>query len=161
MMPPNINSHVDLVTSRKAICEGFLAQAQSKREKATPFIDKAKQLWQKLQNTQNINSLISQNDLRTDLIAVSGFSEKSIKNLSAGEIDAAIKIFLAELSAKYPAQFREEILYRYLLTMGDALGGQMRNLTGNDASIKFTEALLAHLRSRQLSPDKKSKNSED
>ncbi len=42
--------------------------------------------------------------------------------------------------------FVEELVYRFLLTRGDTLGGSMRNLVGALAQRKFTRALVASLR---------------
>ena len=45
-------------------------------------------------------------------------------------------------------QWKSEILYRYLLTRGDSLGGAMRNVTGALANQRFVEAVVKALRQR-------------
>ena len=142
MLPNFIRSAADLVTSHSAVRAGFLSQALTKTDKATPFIEKAKRLWSALQDVQDINSLLTNSEFRSDLIAATGFSQKACNQLSKTELDSALRDVLGRLLTTAGTEFREEILYRYLLTMGDALGGQMRNFTGADAGIRFTQSLL-------------------
>lgn len=44
------------------------------------------------------------------------------------------------------ANFVEELVYRFLLTRGDTLGGSMRNVGGFMAQCKLTRAVVTHLK---------------
>ena len=143
--------------------EGFLAQALEKNAKATPLVEAAKRFWLALQSVKNIKSLdtlLDNPQYRSGLIAAAGFSQKASGHLSKEELDDAIKRVFLTLSETSGEVFREEILYRYLLTLGDALGGQMRNFIGADAGIKFTRAIIDALpadESRNIVQNKKGK----
>jgi type II restriction enzyme len=147
-VPKFINSPSDLITSHKATVEGFLKQALAKTEKATPYSEAATKFHQALQKVQDINTLnVLLDDLnyRSGLIAAAGFSLKAAAHLTKEELDDAIKKVFSTLKDKFGESFREEIVYRYLLTMGDTLGGSMRNYVGAEAGLKLTNVLIAAL----------------
>ena len=140
-----ISQPSDLLTSHKATVEGFLEQALAKTEKATPYSEAATKFHQALQRVQDVNSLdllLDDPNYRGGLIAAAGFSLKSTNHLTKEELDEAIKRVFSTLKDKFGEAFREEIVYRYLLTMGDTLGGSMRNYIGAEAGIKLTRSLL-------------------
>ncbi len=152
MPPTHIRSASDLVTSHQAVSTGFLAQARAKTEKATPYVEKAKRLLVALNGIQNIeelDSLTEDLELREALFAAAGFSNKALanlrRNISSSELLDALGDVFRKSFAGFGEHFREEIVYRYLLTMGDTLGGSMRNLTGAQAGAKFAGALIAAL----------------
>ncbi len=153
-MPKFITNANDLVTSHKAIVEGFLKQALAKTQKATPYSEAATKFHQALQKVKDINTLdvlLDDNDYRGGLIAAAGFSLKSASHLTKQELDEAIKRVFSTLRDNFGEAFREEIVYRYLLTMGDTLGGSMRNYIGAEAGIKLTNALEDALTAQQSS----------
>ncbi len=57
----------------------------------------------------------------------------------------AIQGLISEFLEPTGLDFVEELVYRFLLTRGDTLGGSMRNVGGVLAARKFTRALLAIL----------------
>lgn len=146
----NISRHDDLVTKPDAIRDGFLKQALAKVDKAAGFVDEALEFWSALQAVKEIESLLGQSQLRNALIAAAGFSDKARNYMTAAELDAAVEAVLAKITPTDSSTFREEIYARYLLTKGDALGGQMRNWTGAMAAQQLSAALLRQLSS--LSP---------
>lgn len=154
MLPPLVQQPKDLVTSHRAVREGFLEQALVKTRKAVPYIADARRLWKVLQNAPDVYSLIDLPDIQNDLIAASGFSQKAQVRLSDEEIKSSLKNILDKIVAgKNKAAWREEILYRYLLTKGDSLGGSMRNITGALAGSQFSEAILAVLKEKSIIPN--------
>lgn len=52
-MPVLIKSAADLVTSRQATRDGFIAQALAKNQKAVPYIAQAQTLWANLQSVSD------------------------------------------------------------------------------------------------------------
>ncbi len=128
--------------------EGFLAQALVKIGKAVPFVETAHKFWAALQNVENISTLdtlLDNPQYRRGLIAAAGFSQKAATHLTKEELDDAIKRVFSTLAETVGEGFREEILYRYLLTLGDTVGGQMRNYIGAEAGIKLSRAILTAL----------------
>jgi hypothetical protein len=152
MLPPRIHAFSDLVTSHRAVCEGFLRQAQAKTERATPYVEEAQLLLKALHEVASIELLLKNHQFRDDLIVAAGFSDKAIGHLSAAELDAAVKSVFEKVAASAGTAFREKIVYRFLLTKGDALRGSMRNLTGAHAGIELTRALLNALDKRGIVP---------
>ena len=145
VVPQYINTAFDLITSREAICQGFLSQAEDKTRKANPYIEKAAEFWRKLQNAPDIATMLESIELKDDLIKAAGFSQKARNRLADNELNMALKKVLETIAHKTQNtdfDIHEEILYRYLLTMGDALGGEMRNFTGAKAGAVFAKAIL-------------------
>jgi type II restriction enzyme len=140
----------DLVTSYQAVRDGFLREAQAKQQKATPYVERGLQLWEALQTVGQIESLFALTQLRNDLIAAAGFSEKAQQRLSPDELERAVQEVFATIAAQAGPNFREEIFARYMLTKGDALGGQMRNWVGAEAAQHFTSELLAALQPHEV-----------
>ena len=129
-MLPHVRTAADLVTTHEAVRDGFLSQALAKTEKAVPYVEKAQLLQAALQKVEQVETLLGLPQFRDDLITAAGFSEKARGHLSDTELNGAVKTVYDTLFAQTGTAFRKEILYRYLLTKGDALGGQMRNWTG-------------------------------
>lgn len=144
-MPRYIQSSSDLVTSRDLTRAGFLSQALAKTEKATPYVEEAHALLIALKGVDQPDRLLSIAKFRSDLISAAGFSEKARGHLGRAELDAEVRKVLATIATNAGSQWREALLYRYLLTKGDTLGGKMRNWTGAAAQQKLTTALLAAL----------------
>ena len=141
-MLPHVRTAADLVTPHEAVRDGFLAQALAKTEKAIPYIQNAQSLWAALQKVEQVETLLGLPQFRDDLVTAAGFSEKARGHLSDAELNDAVRTVFDTLFAQAGAAFREEILYRYLLTKGDALGGQMRNWTGAAGQQKLVTALV-------------------
>lgn len=148
MTPSRIRSASDLVTSHRAVCEGFLSQALTKTEKATPFVQRAQQLWDVLKTVPDVLSVFDHPEILDDVVAAAGFSDKARSHLSVEELALALLPALRTIDEQSHGLWREEIVYRYLLTRGDTLGGIMRNITGALAGKQFSEAILAALGER-------------
>ena len=145
MIPKFIKRSEDLQTKHRAICDGFLAQAQQKTEKAQPFVEEAKAFCQALKKVKMVEELLALRNYRNDLASACGFSDKAKAQLTETELNSAIKKVLARIHKESGSEFRENVLYRYLLTKGDTLGGSMRNLTGVSAGTKLIEKILEKL----------------
>ncbi len=145
MISKFIKSAGDLQTKHRAICDGFLAQALQKTKKAEPFVEEAKVFYEALKKVKSVEELLSLSKYRNNLASACGFSDKAHSQLTEAELSGAIKKVLTRIHKETRLEFRENILYRYLLTKGDTLGGSMRNLTGTSAGIKFTEKIIQRL----------------
>lgn len=95
-----------------------------------------------MKKVSDVTKLLEVAAFRDRLLAAAGFSDKAINHLSEKELTDALEKVFQTTFHKAGANFREEIFYRYLLTKGDALGGQMRNFTGATAQAKLASALL-------------------
>jgi hypothetical protein len=147
-LPKHISGPEDLVTPHTKIREGFLRQALEKTRRVTPHIAEAKRLSKALHSVKRVEDLLQMPELGNQLISAAGFSLKAKGHLSKAELDSAIKRVLEEVKSQAGDDFREEIVYRYMLIMGDALGGSMRNVTGAAAGISFAKAIMDALRKK-------------
>lgn len=142
----HVKSPKDLVTAIDVTQSGFLRQALRKTKEANPYVDRAKYLINKLQFVKKSQDLVNMKEIREDLIAAAGFSDKAASYFPSSELEGALLKVLQEIEKKAGSDWQAEIMYRFLLTRGDTLGGVMRNILGAEAKDKFTEAILAALR---------------
>ncbi len=146
MVPKHIKRASDLVTSHQAVCSGFLDQALTKTQKATPYVEAALSFWRMLQDAAEISELLQSTEYRDHLLAAAGFSDKAMNHLSQPELSQALQKVFETFLKRSGTHFREEVFCRYLLTRGDALGGQMRNVTGAAGQTRLTKAILEALK---------------
>lgn len=147
-----IQSPKDLVTPIDITQSGFLQQALRKTREASPYVDQAKRLLNKIQVAHAPQELLGFQEIRNDLVTAAGFSDKSTNYFSASQLEEALLKVLQEIEQKAGPDWRAEITYRFLLTRGDTLGGVMRNIMGVEAKVKFTDAILSALGGRNIKP---------
>jgi type II restriction enzyme len=147
-----VQSSKDLVTPIDITQSGFLQQALRKTKEASPYVDQAKRLLNKLQAAHSPKELLGLPEIRNDLITAAGFSDKATNYFSPSELEEALLRVLREIEQRTGSDWRTEITYRFLLTRGDTLGGVMRNIMGAEAKVKFIEAILAALRDKSIKP---------
>ncbi len=133
----------DLVTSREKTRAGFIAMALEKNYIAVPYIEEAKALKSLASKIKKPKDLLQVSDLRVGLLTASGLSDKSLNYLTEADKTLAIKGLIEEFLEPAGSSFIDELVYRYLLTKGDALGGKARNLAGSLGERKFLRSLLS------------------
>jgi hypothetical protein len=138
-----IKTAEDLVTSRKETRSGFIAMALEKNYMAVPYIEEAKALKTLALQVKQPKDLLKIDDLRVGLLTASGLSDKSLNYLNDDDRTLAIKGLIEEFLEPAGEDFVDELIYRYLLTKGDALGGKARNLAGTLGERKFLRSLLS------------------
>lgn len=149
MVLPSITSHKDLVTAREATCQGFLDQAKVKTEKASVYIENAMDYWEELKRTATIFDVLDNPRLQEGLIATAGVSAKARNYLTGEDIRRILSGIIDGIPEDRRIVFREELFYRYLLTKGGTLDGEMRNYAGAHAARGFVVALLDALQTSQ------------
>lgn len=123
-----------------------------KTKRATPYVEEGLAFWRALQSVTDVMQLLGLVEHRQQLLAAAGFSDKALNHLSEDELDRALrKVF--GVFQRSGTGFREEIFFRYLLTKGDALGGQMRNVTGAAGQTKLTRGILDALTRSGITPE--------
>lgn len=138
-----IKSADALITSREETRAGFIAMALEKNNIAIPYIEEAKALKVLASQVSSPKELLHVDELRLGLLTASGLSEKSLNYLNDADRTLAIKGLIEEFLEPAGKDFVDELVYRYLLTKGDALGGKARNLAGSLGEKKFLRALLS------------------
>lgn len=141
-----IKSATDLVTVHESHRTGFLEYALRKSKESIPYIDKAKALKLILeQKTKNPRDILSLDEIKSSCYEAAGVSVKANKYLNNDDLNDILLEFIKEFLEPAGKQYIEELIYRYLLTLGDALGGRMRNLVGTIANEKLTRCVISQL----------------
>ena len=130
MTPRHIRTAAALITSHEATCQGFLDQARVKTERAAPYVSAALQFWQELQGAGSVEDLAGNERIQDQLISTAGVSAKARGYLQPADIARILSAVMEGIPKDRKDQFREEVFYRYLLTKGASLDGEMRNYTG-------------------------------
>ena len=141
----HLSSSVDLITPPEEIRAGFVALALERSRQATPFVEQARALKVKAMSTKYPNDLLEIEDIRTALLTAAGFSEKATTHTEVTDETVAIQSFIEKFLEPAGPNFVEELVYRFLLTRGDSLGGSMRNIAGKLAERKLTRAIISAL----------------
>lgn len=132
----------DLITSPEATRAGFVALASEKNRKASPYVAEARALQQIASTVQEPIELLNIKGIEAALLTAAGLSDKALPHLSPQDKTEAIMGLIKKFLEPAGNQFIEELIFRFLLTRGDALGGSMRNVGGVLAQQKLTRAII-------------------
>ena len=141
----HLSSNYDLITPAEEVRAGFVALALERSRQATPFVEQARALKVRAMRAQRPLDLLNMEDIRSAILTASGFSEKAAKHTQEADETAALQSFIENFLEPAGAHFVEELVYRFLLTRGDSLGGTMRNIGGKLAERKIARALISAL----------------
>jgi hypothetical protein len=142
----HLSSSDDLVTTYEAVRAGFIALALEKNRRATPFVAQAMALKLSASQAETPARLLDIEEIRLALLAAAGLSDKAITHLRPEDKEEAIQGLIQNFLEPAGASFVEELVFRFLLTRGDTLGGSMRNVGGALAQRKLTRAIISTLR---------------
>ena len=144
-MPFNnhLKSYEDLITPYEETRAGFIALALEKNRTATPFIEQAKALKVLASRTKTPKELLEINEIQDSLLTAAGISDKAKTHLQERDKQEAIKGLIEKFLEPSGNSFVDELVYRFLLTRGDSLGGRMRNLGGKLGEWRFTRTLIS------------------
>lgn len=141
----HLQSSDDLVTTYEAIRAGFIALAIEKNRRASPYIAQAKALQEAATQAKNPADLLNIKGIEMGLLTAAGLSDKSLAHLRPEDKLEAIKGLISNFLEPTGVNFVKELIFRFLLTRGDTLGGSMRNVGGVLAQRKLTRAILSTL----------------
>jgi type II restriction enzyme len=142
----HIKKPEDLVTSYNETRAGFIAIALEKNRRATPYIEEARVLQHRIKKVLSPDKLLDTADIRNGLIAASGLSDKAAGHLGEEGCTTAIREFIQKFLVPSGDKFKEELIFRFLLTKGDSLGGKMRNIVGALAQRKLCLSIISALK---------------
>ena len=141
----HITSEKDLITPYEQTRAGFIALALEKNKRATPFIEEARALKSITSICKKPIDLLDFLELRSSILTAAGVSDKASKYLREEDKEEAIKGLIEKFLEPAGKDFIDELVYRFLLTRGDSLGGRMRNLGGILGEQKLSRALISTL----------------
>jgi len=142
----HLKSSTNLQTTYEAIRAGFVALALEKNRRATPFVDRARSLKVAASQVEGPRDLLSIHEIQAALLTAAGVSDKAASHLQDSDKQEAILGLITGFLEPAGANFVEELVFRFLLTRGDSLGGSMRNVGGVLAQRKLTRSIIACLR---------------
>ncbi len=142
----HLKTYEDLITGYEAVRAGFVALALEKNRRATPFVEQARALKIIALTANKPSELIKIKDIQSALLTAAGISDKAVGHLQEQDKLDAIQGLIQKFLEPSGENFVEELVYRFLLTRGDTLGGSMRNVGGVVAQRKFIRALISNLR---------------
>lgn len=141
----HIHKSDDLVTTYEATRAGFVALALEKNRRATPYVAEARALQEAATQARSPAELLEIKGIEMGLLTAAGLSDKSLTHLMIEDKNDAIVGLIRNFLEPAGANFVEELVFRFLLTRGDTLGGSMRNVGGILAQRKLTRAILSTL----------------
>lgn len=141
-----IKSWNSLRTSYEQTRAGFLRLALEKNRQSTPYVQEAKALKQEVMKIQNPKDLLKLDKLKPALLAASGLSEKAIKHMTESDHAEAIENLIERYLEPAGKNFVDELVFRYLLTRGDSLGGKMRNIGGKVGEYQLIRNIVSILK---------------
>lgn len=141
----HLSSEVDLHTDYPAYRAGFVALVLERNRRATPFVDEARKLKALASEAKTAADLQNMYEIRSALLTAAGVSDKAANHLEEPDKADAITSLIANFLEPAGASFVEELVFRFLLTRGDSLGGSMRNIGGALAQRKLTRSIISFL----------------
>lgn len=141
----HLKSYNDLVTPYEATRTGFIEIALEKNRKATPFIEEAKALRILARKAKQPEELVSIPQIQSSLLTAAGLSDKALTHLTERYKNEAVNNLIENFLKPAGKKFADELVYRFLLTRGDTLGGMMRNIAGALGERKFVRSLITML----------------
>jgi len=142
----HLTTSADLVTTYEATRAGFVALALEKNRRATPYVAEAKALQEAAAQAKSPIDLLKIKGIEAGLLTAAGLSDKSLSHLLPEDKTEAINQLIKNFLEPAGTDFIEELVFRFLLTRGDTLGGSMRNVGGALAQRKLSRAIISTLR---------------
>jgi hypothetical protein len=140
----------DLVTTYEATRAGFIALVLEKNRLATPYVAEARALQEAVSKAKTPADVRTIEGIETGLLAAAGLSDKSLVHLSEEDREEAIDRLVKDFLEPAGDKFVEELVFRFLLTRGDTLGGSIRNIGGVLAQQKFSSFIISELKTAGL-----------
>ncbi len=141
----HLRSSDDLITTYEATRAGFVTLALEKNRRATPHVAEARALQEAASKAKTPADLLKIKGIESGLLTAAGLSDKSLVHLLPEDKTEAINGLIKNFLEPAGAKFVEELVFRFLLTRGDTLGGSLRNIGGALAQRKLTRAIISTL----------------
>ncbi|HSN74978.1 MAG TPA: AvaI/BsoBI family type II restriction endonuclease [Anaerolineae bacterium] len=134
-----------LVTTREAKRAGFVEAVIEKSRLADRFVRDARTLKLKAEQAAKPEDLLDNPDIQAGLLTAAGVSDKATAYFDATDRHDILMEYIEKILKPAGDKFVEELVYRFLLTRGDTLGGKIRNLVGVWAQRKFSGFIVSDL----------------
>jgi len=142
----HLSDSASLITTYNATRSGFVTAALEKSRLAAPFIDEARTLKVKASKAATPQDLLVIPDIQSALLTAAGVSDKATAHLRQEDYSVILGEFIKNFLEPAGDKFIEELIYRFLLIRGDALGGKIRNLAGAWAQRRLTRYIISDMK---------------
>ena len=149
----SVSRYSDLVTTSDAIAQGFVWQVTEKSERANRILQGLPNLAIEIDHYDGSTDSLS-DELVAFLLAAAGMSQKSLSHIPK-DIQLELISRTIDLDRLVDSSYQDELIRRALLTHGDSLGGEMRNVVGQRAQQLLSDAILNALKHSGLKPQAK------
>jgi hypothetical protein len=139
----HLTSSQDLITTPAAKRAGFVTAVLEKSKLADSFVRDARTLRAKASVAQTPEDLLNLKDIQAALLTAAGVSDKATSYLGPDDRQEILREYIKNVLEPAGEKFVEELVYRFLLTRGDTLGGKVRNLVGVWAQRQFTHYIIS------------------
>lgn len=141
----HLTSSDDLLTTYEETRAGFITLILQRNRRATPFVEQARALKVAASVASSPANLLSITSIQAALLTAAGVSEKAEGHIDSEDKANAVRELIENFLKPAGPGFVEELVFRFLLTKGDSLGGIIRNLAGELANRKLIRAIFAAL----------------
>lgn len=141
----HLSTKIDIITSHTKTRAGFLELALEKNRQATPFITQARMLKAVASPLARPADLLNLTTIQPALVAAAGISDKAASHFDAITKEQAVQDLITNFLDTAGTDWVDELVYRFLITRGDTVGGSMRNIGGAIAQRKLTRNIIAAL----------------
>lgn len=141
----HLKTEANLITTYAETRSGFLSLAQEKNRQATPFITQARALKALASTLARPADLLTVKNIQTKLVTAAGISDKAAAHIDAETREQAVRDFIENFLNTAGDNWVDELVYRFLITRGETVGGSMRNIGGTIAQRKLTRNIIAAL----------------
>ena len=105
-------------------------------------------------HTRSAEELLTIPQVRPFLVTAAGLSEKSLSYLNENDCTMAIQELIEKFLKPAGSAYIDEVIFRYLLIKGDAVGGTMRNRIGVLGQEKLIRAIFSSMSVRGITGEK-------
>lgn len=140
----------DLVTTREQTRAGFLSIALEKNIVGDPYVKNALAFKALAAHVPGPDGLLTLPALRPFMLTAAGLSDKAMQHLDERDQTAAIQELIEKFLKPAGAHYIDEVVYRYLLIKGDAVGGTMRNRIGALGQENLVRTILSCMNVRGI-----------
>lgn len=141
----HLKTKIDLITSYAETRSGFLSLALEKNRQATPFITQARALKALASTLALPADLLALTNIQTLLVTAAGISDKAAAHIDTETKEQVVRDFIENFLNTAGDDWVDELVYRFLITRGETVGGSMRNIGGAIAQRKLTRNIIAAL----------------
>ncbi|MDA7917376.1 hypothetical protein N9Z15_05765 [Akkermansiaceae bacterium] len=143
-----ISNAKDLQTTYEETKLGFMGIALRKSKEASHYVVLGKAFRAVLERYEDPNDLVNAENISVGMCDAAGVSTKARGYLNSDDIKVLLADFIEQYIIPVGASYVDELISRYMLTQGDALGGRMRNIVGGIAAEKLTNNIISLLNVR-------------